>query len=47
MVVDRLGIAGIGTAHMLDTTLAGASKDFVARALDWPAMRMTPTSPLP
>ena len=34
MVVDRLGIAGIGTAHMLDTTLAGASKDFVAKALD-------------
>jgi acyl-CoA synthetase (NDP forming) len=34
MVVDRLGLAGIGTAHMLDTTLAGASKDFVARALD-------------
>ncbi len=34
MVVDRLGIAGIATAHMLDTTLAGASKDFVASALD-------------
>ncbi|HEY0911296.1 MAG TPA: acetate--CoA ligase family protein, partial [Bradyrhizobium sp.] len=34
MVVDRLGIAGIGTAHMLDTTLAGASKDFVADALN-------------
>lgn len=34
MVVDRLGIAGIGTAHMLDTTLAGASKDFVAEALN-------------
>jgi acyl-CoA synthetase (NDP forming) len=34
MVVDRLGIAGIGTAHMLDTTLAGASKDFVANALN-------------
>ncbi len=34
MVVDRLGILGIGTAHMLDTTLAGASKDFVAKALD-------------
>jgi acyl-CoA synthetase (NDP forming) len=34
MVADRLGIAGIGTAHMLDTTLAGASKDFVANALN-------------
>ncbi len=34
MVVDRLGIAGIATAHMLDTTLAGASKDFVANALN-------------
>ncbi|HEY1413425.1 MAG TPA: acetate--CoA ligase family protein, partial [Rhodopila sp.] len=34
MVVDRLGIAGIATSHMLDTTLAGASKDFVAKALD-------------
>jgi acyl-CoA synthetase (NDP forming) len=34
MVVDRLGIAGIATAHMLDTTLAGASKDYVAKALD-------------
>ena len=34
MVVDRLGVLGIGTAHMLDTTLAGASKDFVAKALD-------------
>jgi acyl-CoA synthetase (NDP forming) len=34
MVVDRLGMAGIATAHMLDTTLAGASKDFVAKALD-------------
>ncbi|MBN8875559.1 MAG: acetate--CoA ligase family protein [Rhodospirillales bacterium] len=33
MVVDRLGIAGIATAHMLDTTLAGASKDQVAKAL--------------
>jgi acyl-CoA synthetase (NDP forming) len=34
MVVDRLGMAGIGTAGMLDTTLAGTSKDFVAKALD-------------
>ena len=34
MVVDRLGVLGIDTAHMLDTTLAGASKDFVAKALD-------------
>jgi acetate---CoA ligase (ADP-forming) len=34
MVVDRLGIAGIATTHMLDTTLAGASKDFVANALN-------------
>lgn len=34
MVVDRLGIAGIATAHMLDTTLAGASRDFVATALN-------------
>lgn len=34
MVVDRLGIAGIGTAHMLDTTLAGASKAFVSKALN-------------
>jgi acetate---CoA ligase (ADP-forming) len=34
MVVDRLGMAGIATSHMLDTTLAGASKDFVASALD-------------
>ena len=34
LVVDRLGVLGIGTAHMLDTTLAGASKDFVAKALD-------------
>jgi acyl-CoA synthetase (NDP forming) len=34
MVVDRLGIAGIATPHMLDTTLAGASKDFVANALN-------------
>lgn len=34
MVVDRLGIAGIATAHMLDTTLAGASKDFVSQALN-------------
>ena len=34
MVVDRLGIAGIATTRMLDTTLAGASKDFVAGALN-------------
>jgi acyl-CoA synthetase (NDP forming) len=34
LVVDRLGIAGINTAHMLDTTLAGASKDFVSNALN-------------
>ncbi|MGE0417079.1 MAG: acetate--CoA ligase family protein [Acetobacteraceae bacterium] len=34
MVVDRLGMAGIATAHMLDTTLAGASKAFVADALN-------------
>ena len=34
MVVDRLGLADIATAHMLDTTLAGASKAFVADALN-------------
>ena len=34
MVVDRLGMLGIATAHMLDTTLAGAQKDTVAKALD-------------
>ncbi|MFL5257771.1 MAG: acetate--CoA ligase family protein [Rhodopila sp.] len=33
MVVDRLGMAGIATTRMLDTTLAGASKDYVAKAL--------------
>ena len=33
MVVDRLGLAGIGTAHMLDTTLAGMGRDAVAAAL--------------
>ncbi len=33
MVVDRLGLAGIATVHMLDTTLAGAGKDAVATAL--------------
>ncbi len=33
MVVDRLGLTGIATAHMLDTTLAGAGKDAVATAL--------------
>ncbi|MFL5287877.1 MAG: CoA-binding protein, partial [Rhodopila sp.] len=34
MVVDRLGMAGIATTRMLDTTLAGASKDYVAKALN-------------
>ena len=33
MVVDRLGVLGIHTAGMLDTTLAGARKDTVATAL--------------
>ena len=33
MVVDRLGMANIATAHMTDTTLAGAGRDFVAKAL--------------
>lgn len=33
MVVDRLGLAGIATAHMLDTTLAGMGKDTIAAAL--------------
>ena len=33
MVVDRLGLAGIATAHMLDTTLAGMGKDAIATAL--------------
>jgi acetate---CoA ligase (ADP-forming) len=33
MVVDRLGLAGVATAHMLDTTLAGMGKDAVATAL--------------
>lgn len=33
MVVDRLGLAGIATAHMLDTTLAGMGKDAIAKAL--------------
>ncbi len=33
MVVDRLGVFGIATAHMLDTTLAGLRKDVVANAL--------------
>ncbi len=33
MVVDRLGVLGIGTAGMVDTTLAGARKDTVATAL--------------
>ncbi len=33
MVVDRLGVLGIATAGMVDTTLAGARKDTVAEAL--------------
>ena len=33
MVVDRLGVLGIHTAGMVDTTLAGARKDTVATAL--------------
>jgi acetate---CoA ligase (ADP-forming) len=33
MVVDRLGLYGISTAHMLDTTLAGLRKDVVSAAL--------------
>jgi acyl-CoA synthetase (NDP forming) len=33
MVVDRLGVLGITTAGMVDTTLAGARKDTVAAAL--------------
>ncbi len=33
MVVDRLGVLGIATAHMTDTTLAGARRDTVATAL--------------
>jgi acyl-CoA synthetase (NDP forming) len=33
MVVDRLGMLNIATAHMLDTTLAGAQKETVANAL--------------
>ena len=33
MVVDRLGLTGIATAHMLDTTLAGMGKDTIAAAL--------------
>jgi acyl-CoA synthetase (NDP forming) len=33
MVVDRLGMLGIATAHMTDTTLAGARRDTVAAAL--------------
>ena len=33
MVVDRLGVLGIATADMVDTTLAGARKDTVADAL--------------
>ena len=34
MIVDRLGLAGIATAKMVDTTLAGANKAQVAAALD-------------
>jgi acyl-CoA synthetase (NDP forming) len=33
MVVDRLGVLGIATAHMTDTTLAGARRETVAAAL--------------
>ncbi|MGH7040549.1 MAG: acetate--CoA ligase family protein [Acetobacteraceae bacterium] len=33
MVVDRLGLAGVATAHMLDTTLAGMGRDSIATAL--------------
>jgi acyl-CoA synthetase (NDP forming) len=33
MVVDRLGMLGIATARMVDTTLAGAKKEDVALAL--------------
>jgi acyl-CoA synthetase (NDP forming) len=33
MVVDRLGMAGIATARMVDTTLAGARREDVALAL--------------
>ncbi len=33
MVVDRLGLTGVATAHMLDTTLAGMGKDTIAAAL--------------
>ena len=33
MVVDRLGVLGIATAHMTDTTLAGVRRDTVATAL--------------
>ena len=33
MVVDRLGMLNIATAHMLDTTLAGANRETVAGAL--------------
>jgi acyl-CoA synthetase (NDP forming) len=34
MVVDRLGMLGIATAEMTDTTLAGAKKETVVAALD-------------
>ena len=33
MVVDRLGVLGIATAHMTDTTFAGARRDTVTAAL--------------
>lgn len=33
MVVDRLGLTGIATAKMLDTTLAGMGKDAITNAL--------------
>jgi acyl-CoA synthetase (NDP forming) len=33
MVVDRLGVLGIATAHMTDTTLAGARRETVAAAI--------------
>ncbi|HTN11685.1 MAG TPA: acetate--CoA ligase family protein [Acetobacteraceae bacterium] len=34
MVVDRLGVHGIATAKMVDTTLAGARRDTVAAAMN-------------
>ncbi len=44
MVVDRLGVAGVATAHMLDTTLAGMGKDAIAVALS--AARAAPDADL-